>query len=310
MIIGIDHGYGFIKTKHAVFAAGLAKFSDEPAFTKRLVEVDGSFYQVGCMPDGIAGDKTESEDYYIMTLAAIAEEMKAAGTTGAYVTLAIGVPLTRYGKERNALEAYLGKNSKVTFKYEGVEYKIFGIQHIYTYPQGYAAIASRLGTIHGACNLIDIGTGTTDISPILSDKTVDLSKARTLQLGISNCLSMVNEAVSREYQTEIPNDVIVDLMIGNDIVLPRPVISLIEDTISEWCEMLLKTLRQNKINYVFTQTFFAGGGALLISKYAKNLDKENSCITFITDIKANAIGYEMLAAVQVEKNKRKDTTGR
>lgn len=301
MIIGIDHGYGYIKTHHSVFAAGVAEFDEEPAFARRLVELNGKFYQVGCQPDGLAGDKTATEDYYIMTLAAIAEEMKAAGTTGAYVTLAVGCPLTRYGKERGQLEIYLSKNSKISFKYEGVEYKVYGISHIYTYPQGYAAIVDRLAQVRGACYLIDVGTGTTDISPISSDKAIDLSKARTLQIGISNCISMVNEAISREYQTELPVDVIIDVMVGRDVVLPTEIIELVEDVISQWCDMLLRTLHQNKIDYRLTQTFFAGGGAMLLSKYAKSIDPAKTCITYITDIKANAIGYELLAAAQQKK---------
>ena len=64
MIIGIDHGYGYIKTCHSVFASGVAAFDAEPAFSKRLVELDGRFYQVGCQPDGLAADKTATEDYY------------------------------------------------------------------------------------------------------------------------------------------------------------------------------------------------------------------------------------------------------
>lgn len=305
MIIGIDHGYGYIKTCHSVFASGVAAFDAEPAFSKRLVELDGGFYQVGCQPDGLAADKTATEDYYIMTLAAIAEEMKAAGTTGAYVTLAVGCPLTRYGREKSQLEAYLSKNTKITFKYEGTEYKVYGISHIYTYPQGYAAIVDRLSQIKGACYLIDVGTGTTDISPISSDKSIDLAKARTLQMGVSNCISMINEAISREYQTELPANVIIDVMVGRDVVLPPVIISLIEETISSWCEILLKQLNQNKIDYRLTQTFFAGGGALLLSKYAKSIDPERSCITYITDVTANAKGYELLAAAQSQNKKGK-----
>lgn len=305
MIIGIDHGYGFIKTRHSVYAAGVAKFEDEPAFSRRLVEVDGSFYQVGCQPDGLASDKTTTDDYYIMTLAAIAEEMKARGTTGAYVTLAVGCPLTRYGKEKGPLESYLSKNSKITFKYEGTEYKVFGISHIYTYPQGYAAIVDRLAEIKGACYLIDVGTGTTDVLPISSDKAIDLSKARTLQLGVSNCISMVNEAISREYQTELPTDVIIDVMVGRDVVLPPAIISLCEETIAQWCDVLLRTLHQNKIDYRLTQTFFAGGGAMLLSKYSKSIDPDKNCITYITDVKANAIGYELLAIAQSEQNRQR-----
>ena len=51
----------------------------------------------------------------------------------------------------------------------------------------------------------------------------------------------------------------------------------------------------NGINYEFTQTFFVGGGAYLLRNYATNLDSNSPCVEFITDIRANAIGYEALA---------------
>ena len=112
---------------------------------------------------------------------------------------------------------------------------------------------------------------------------------------------MVNEAISREYQTELPVDVIIDMMVGREVVLPQAITKLIEEVISQWCDILLRTLHQNKIDYRLTQTFFAGGGATLLSKYAKSINPDTACITYIADVKANAIGYELLAAAQQKK---------
>ena len=76
MIIGIDHGYGFTKTSNSIFASGVAKFKEQPPVTANIVQYNNMYYQIGVAPDGLTTDKTANEDYYILTLAAIAEELK------------------------------------------------------------------------------------------------------------------------------------------------------------------------------------------------------------------------------------------
>lgn len=47
MIIGIDHGNGFIKTKNNIFAAGVAKFNTPTPINKDVVYYNGAYYQTG-----------------------------------------------------------------------------------------------------------------------------------------------------------------------------------------------------------------------------------------------------------------------
>lgn len=200
MIIGIDHGYGFTKTSNSIFASGVAKFKEQPPVTANIVHYGGMYYQVGVAPDGLTTDKTANEDYYILTLAAIAEELKRCNIVSAHIVLAVGIPLTRYGAEKEDLIHYLNKNETVSFGYEDKLYEIKIDPQIYVYPQGYAAIAPQLNTVKGTCFLADIGTGTTEILPISGDHKIDLKRAYTMQWGVANCISMINEEMSREYQ--------------------------------------------------------------------------------------------------------------
>ena len=110
MIIGIDHGNGFIKTKNNIFAAGVAKFNTPTPINKDVVYYNGAYYQTGVAPEGLPSDKTSSEDYYIMTLAAVALEMRKYGIITSDVTLATGLPFTRYGAEKEEFIKYLGQN--------------------------------------------------------------------------------------------------------------------------------------------------------------------------------------------------------
>ena len=54
IIIGIDHGYGNIKTANHIFRTGVLKHDSEPLFTKNLLVYYGIYYTVGvssvCVP--------------------------------------------------------------------------------------------------------------------------------------------------------------------------------------------------------------------------------------------------------------------
>ena len=96
ILIGIDHGYAAIKTAHCSFPAGLEVFDHKPYSLDRVLEYDSHYYIVGTHRQPLQKDKTATENYYLLTLAAIARELeyrKAPST--ASVVLAAGLPLTR-----------------------------------------------------------------------------------------------------------------------------------------------------------------------------------------------------------------------
>ena len=76
MNIGIDHGYYAIKTRHFSFPAGIAVYSHEPYTLQNTLEYGGKFYVCGTGRQPILRNKTENDNYYLLTLAAIAREIK------------------------------------------------------------------------------------------------------------------------------------------------------------------------------------------------------------------------------------------
>lgn len=73
LILGVDHGYGNMKTAHRVFRAGMECMEDEPIVSKNFVKYKDKFYVIGESHLVYQGNKTDSEDLYILTLAALAE---------------------------------------------------------------------------------------------------------------------------------------------------------------------------------------------------------------------------------------------
>ena len=121
-IIGIDNGYGNIKTANCCFPAGLTVHDAEPVFKDDLLVYDGRYYLIGTGHKEFKADKTGDDDYYILTLAAIARELNVYGLTDATVYLAVGLPLTWVSRQREDFKAYLTRNRELAFTFRGKAY--------------------------------------------------------------------------------------------------------------------------------------------------------------------------------------------
>ena len=73
-IIGVDMGYGNMKTASCHFPTGIEKYDSKPGFAGDFLEFDGNYYKIGEGHKFFIADKTLDNEYYILTLAAIAKE--------------------------------------------------------------------------------------------------------------------------------------------------------------------------------------------------------------------------------------------
>ena len=144
VIIGVDHGYAAMKSSHFSFPTGLVAYEYEPYTSKNVLEYGGKYYVVGSGRQPLQRDKTVTEDYYLLTLAAIAKELeyRQAERTAA-VHLAAGLPLASFGREKQRFEAYLFRDGKpVCFRWEGADY-VVTITGVSLFPQGYSAVLTQ-----------------------------------------------------------------------------------------------------------------------------------------------------------------------
>ena len=127
IIIGIDHGYYAIKTAHCSFPAGLTSYGEHEPYTRQgLLEFGGCFFVCGSGRQPIQRDKTVNDNYYLLTLAAIANEIQQRGLPPeCSVRIAAGLPLTSFGRDKPKFKDYLLRSKQpVNFRFEGVEYRI------------------------------------------------------------------------------------------------------------------------------------------------------------------------------------------
>lgn len=108
-VIGIDHGWSMMKTVTQVFVTGVKEITTTPALFGDVLEYDGKYYKIGTVRQEVKDTKVEDDSFYLLTLAAVAKELKKRGLSDAKVFLAVGL----YSKEdKTQLVAYMRKLNK------------------------------------------------------------------------------------------------------------------------------------------------------------------------------------------------------
>ena len=90
-VIGIDHGWSMMKTISQVFVTGVKEITTTPALFGDVLEYEGKFYKVGAVRQEVKDTKVEDDSFYLLTLAAVAKELKRRGLAEAKVFLAVGL---------------------------------------------------------------------------------------------------------------------------------------------------------------------------------------------------------------------------
>lgn len=173
IIVGVDHGYGNMKTAHRVFRTGVECMEEEPIVSKNFVRYKDKFYVIGESHLVYQGNKTDSEDFYILTLAALAEELKFRGLHEANVILAVGLPLAWMKSQGADFRHYLMKEQELHFEFRKERYHVH-LCGVEIFPQGFAAVVN-LGAMLGIKMLADIGNGIMNVMQIIDNKPLEKS---------------------------------------------------------------------------------------------------------------------------------------
>jgi plasmid segregation protein ParM len=301
MVIGIDHGWSHMKTKHHCFVSGISEIESEPIVYEHILEYNGKFYRIGGERLKVQDDKVSNENYYLLTLPAIGLEMKSRGVNQAHVVLAVGLPIGRFGAEKKAFINYLSKNRMVNFRYEKKKYTVY-IERVLVYPQCYGAIVGKLPEMNGQEFVVDIGSWTVDTLKVI-DRSPDESSSGSDQNGIITCMRKIEEQCVKQKNTKIDEYAIREVMIRGDTNLDREYIDIIKDELVRYTKSVFRIIAEHGINVKTTPITFVGGGAALMKRYG-GIEQRN--ISYIEDIRANAIGYETLASLYLSAHRKKE----
>ena len=291
VIIGIDHGYGNIKTAHTCFRTGVTACDKEPAFKTDLLIYEDRYYIIGDEHKEFTADKMNDMDYYLLTLAAVARELNIRGLTEAEVFLAVGLPLTWVGEQKDSFKAYLLRNREALFSFRGKEYLVT-FSGAAVFPQGFSAVADRLREFRGVNMLCDIGNGTMNIMYINNGKPVSI-KCYTEKFGTQQCMIAVRERLMQRFGVTVDDSLIEAVLRFGEAEIGQQYLDAIRDSASEYVSGIMRRLREHEYNPDLMKLYVVGGGSCLIKNFASF---DPARVTINGDICATAKGYELLAA--------------
>lgn len=297
VVIGIDHGFGNIKTAHSCFKTGVTAYNQEPTFKSNLLVYDGRYYIIGDDHKEFTADKSQDQDYYILTLAAIAVELRFRDLTSARVYLAAGLPLTWVSGQKNSFKAYLLQKDSVDFSFRGVDYHVeFAGAEIY--PQGFSAVTDKLRDFRGVNMLCDIGNGTMNIMYINNGKPVP-SRCFTEKYGTYQCTLAVREKLLQQFGRSVDDTVIENVLRYGEADIAQRYLDAIRESAADYAAGIMRRLRDHEYDAELMKLYVMGGGSCLIKNFA---EYDEVRVTVNDDICATAKGYERLAENALRKN--------
>ncbi len=294
MVIGIDHGYYAIKTKQVCFPTGIIRYEYEPYTMQNVLQYQGEYYVCGTGRQTLVKDKTANDNYYLLTLAALAQEIrKRKGERTAKVVLAAGLPLTGFGREKQKFKEYLFQKQLIRFLYEGERYEI-QIEDVKLFPQGYSALALYPEYLKDEPSvlLVDIGGWTVDLMR-LDNAVPNAATCRSLELGVIRCMDEIREQVRRNTGLSVTETQIERVLRGKPSSMPAEVVSLIERQGRLYIEKILSAITEAGFDLRAVPSVFMGGGAAIFQHRVSTQDLLCRPI-YLTDVHANAAGYERI----------------
>ena len=298
LIVAVDAGYGNMKTASCSFPTGLAVSEEKPYFSENLLTYQGRYYLIGVGHKEFTDRKIMDEDYYVLTLAAIARELNTQKITSAKVLLAVGLPLTWMVKQQAAYREYLLKNKTVEFSFRDVGYHIELVDAM-VFPQGYAAIADRLGDFRDVNILADVGNGTVNLLRIV-DRRPDPTTMATEACGVKDCAISMRTALANHHGGAKVDDSVIERIIRSGTArIDSEYLETLTSAARKYTADLFRRLREYGYDEKTMRLYVVGGGSCLIRNFGTYDPK---MVTINSDIHANARGYEWLAYERLRRN--------
>ena len=296
-IVGIDHGFGNIKSRHVVFRTGVRAYDAEPSMAADALYYDGKFYVIGEDHKGFVSDKSQDDDYYILTIAALAKELEFRHITESEVVLAVGLPIQWIGAQKEAFRSYLMRHELIEFRYHEQDYLVH-IADVQVFPQGFAGVVQRLGDFKGFNVLADIGNGTMNTMYIKDGKPM-ASRCYTDKLGVEQCIIRMSNELLAVSGYDMPYDVYEDFLRRGKADLPEKYTAVMQKAAEEYSATILAKLREYEFNPEIMRLTVMGGGACILKHFWTG---DNDRVRYIEDICATAKGYELLALSNMKRN--------
>jgi len=288
--LGVDNGnYNTKSSEGMLYASGYASSDKEFITSEMQLFYEGKYYAIGERRLRFQQDKTKEQDTFLLTLPAIAEAMKRAGTTSAEIALGVGLPIDSYGTQKEAFRRYFLRDN-ISFLFEGTAYRC-RIAECKVFAQGHAALCRYYPRLseYRSITLVDIGGYTVDVLTVHNFR-LDRSSCASLRMGTIILYSRIQDAL-RKSDILLTDELITDAIRGEIQHADSKLIeAVVEQAVAAYCKELFNALRERGLDLKLP-TVFAGGGAELLESrlYGDGLNTVAVLNRF-----ANADGYKLL----------------
>ena len=306
MIVAIDHGNYAIKTPNFTFVAGYREDTETPPVPEGILQYNGMYYCLTGKRVTQQINKTTNEEYFILTIFAIAKELERAGKndTTVSIDLAVGLPPEHYGAQKENFVRYLKRSGTIIFTYNNKAYSI-KIHSVMVFPQAFSAAVMKSDKVLSMSRvfIVDIGGFTTDVL-MLNNGKPDMEYCRSLSNGIIHLYNDLKQKINVRYNMLVDDEMITDVLLGKteDILLPDSVIGMIREDAKKFTQNIIDKLKEYGMDLRVVRTMFIGGGSLLLKEFILSIPYLQKSI-FVETQNANAIGYQMLATEMLKSKK-------
>ena len=211
--------------------------------------------------------------------------------------IAAGLPLTWVSEQKAEFKKYLLQHDEVSFAFRNTEYriKIVGAE---IYPQGFAAVAERLGDFKGVNMLCDIGNGTMNLLRIVNKKP-DAQRMFTEKYGTHQCALLIREQMMKVHHATLDDAIIIEILKKGTADIDGQYLDTVIKTAKGYTAGIFRRLREHEYDSKLMKLYVVGGGGCLIRNFA---DYDRNRVVNNEDICATAKGYEYMALVTLNRN--------
>lgn len=322
VIIAVDQGNYNVKSfgqgnPTEPFPTGVNHHGDvPPPIMAGSLGVNGQYYSITQDRLQTRRDKTEDEDYYVLTLAAIATELRAlypnADSYDVKIALGLGLPVEHLSLKtndgqllRDRYRGFFGNNGQpIEYVFEGIQCKI-EVVDVGVFAQTISAALSDMKVWQRMMKsarsyIVDIGGGTTNVVSIINQKPQN--PGITLEdMGVLELFKMAHRAVLEDTGRNI-DDFMLDVILRGEQTCTPAIKAAIERAKTEFVKKLILELQSRKVDlYMGFLCFVGGGSVLLYDCLRENIENVgNDQMTIIPDVRANAKGYYAQESIRLK----------
>lgn len=307
MLISIDHGNKQIKTMHHVFTSGLYESDTVPPLGQDILKYNGKYYSIAQKRIPYMKDKTVDDRFFILTLFAIAYELRDLPEKKEIydIQIAAGLPPKHFnGLNKRFTDYFMHSRDEreiISFEFNDQIYSI-KINDVQLVPQCYGAAVTRYEKIKKSSRvyIIDIGGFTLDYLLFEAGKT-DFSVCDSLENGVILLYNNIISGVSNTYDRLLSERDIDDILMERDEMFDDKIRNYVIAQAENFVSDIINSLRERGLDLFSTKVVLTGGGAILLERYFARTGRLKDYL-LIDDIAANVKGFEMV--YQMRKGSR------